>query len=149
MQRLAFPSYRFTTKSNKNKRYKMDPIRKKFIILTPEEWVRQHVLADFIAKGISKTRICVEKQFMVMGQQKRFDILVTGKNTSFELLVECKAPAVAITQQTFDQIAQYQLSLNATYLMLTNGIQHIYCQIDNQSKSYKFINDFPDNLLSL
>ena len=149
MQALAFPPFGFKTKSSENKRYIFDVIRKKFVLLTSEEWVRQHVLSDLIDKGISKTRLSVEKQFEVMGQKKRFDVVVAGKNASIALLVECKASTVAITQATFDQIARYQLALNATYLMLTNGMQHFYCQIDREKQSYQFIEHLPLKELEL
>ena len=149
MQQLAFPSFRFKTKSNENKRTIFDPIRKKFVVLTPEEWVRQHVVQDLLQKGISKTRLSVEKQFDVMGQQKRFDVVVAGKNATIDLLVECKAPAIQITQNTFDQIARYQLAIKASFLMLTNGLQHVYCQIDTENETYRFIEEFPLNQLQL
>lgn len=149
MQALAFPPFGFKTKSSENKRYIFDVIRKKFVLLTPEEWVRQHVLSDLIDKRISKTRLSVEKQFEVMGQKKRFDVVVAGKNASIALLVECKAPTVAITQATFDQIARYQLALNASYLMLTNGMQHFYCQIDCEKQAYQFIEHLPLKELEL
>ena len=84
-----------------------------------------------------------------MGKQKRFDVVVAGANASIALLIECKAPEVPITQSTFDQIARYQLALNANYLMLTNGLQHIYCQIDYEQQAYHFIPDFPSKVLAL
>lgn len=149
MHLLAFPHFDFVTKNNENKRTIFDPIRKKFVVLTPEEWVRQHVVQDLLKKGVSKTRISVEKQFDVMGQKKRFDVVVAGKNASIALLVECKAPKVALSQDTFDQIARYQLALHAEVLMLTNGLQHIYCQIDHASESYQFLPEFPRNALQL
>ena len=149
MQALAFPTFSFTTKSSENKRFILDPIRKKFVLLTPEEWVRQHVIQDLLDKGISKTRLSIEKQFDVMGQKKRFDVVVAGKNASIALLVECKAPEVPITQDTFDQIARYQFALNANYLMVTNGLAHIYCQIDYTQQTYHFMPDFPLKGLAL
>ena len=149
MQTLAFPTFSFTTKSSENKRFILDPIRKKFVLLTPEEWVRQHVIQDLLDKGISKTRLSIEKQFEVMGQQKRFDVVVAGSNASIALLIECKAPEVPITQATFDQIARYQLALNANYLMVTNGLEHIYCQIDYTQQTYHFMPDFPLKGLAL
>ena len=149
MQALAFPTFSFTTKSSENKRFILDPIRKKFVLLTPEEWVRQHVIQDLLHKGISKTRLSIEKQFEVMGQQKRFDVVVAGSNASIALLIECKAPEVSITQATFDQIARYQLALNANYLMITNGLAHIYCQIDYTQKTYHFMPDCPLKGLAL
>ena len=117
--------------------------------LTPEEWVRQNVIQDLLDKGISKTRLSIEKQFEVMGQQKRFDVVVAGSNAIIALLVECKAPEVPITQATFDQIARYQLALNANYLMVTNGLAHIYCQIDYTQQTYHFMPDFPLKGLAL
>jgi hypothetical protein len=111
--------------------------------------VRQHVIQDLLDKGISKTRLSIEKQFEVMGQQKRFDVVVAGSNASIALLVECKAPEVPITQATFDQIARYQLALNANYLMVTNGLAHIYCQIDYTQQTYHFMPDFPLKGLAL
>ncbi len=149
MQALAFPTFSFTTKSSENKRFILDSIRKKFVLLTPEEWVRQHVIQDLLHKGISKTRLSIEKQFEVMGQQKRFDVVVAGSNASIALLVECKAPEVPITQATFDQIARYQLALNANFLMVTNGLEHIYCQIDYAQQTYHFMPDFPLKGLAL
>jgi hypothetical protein len=149
MQALAFPTFSFTTKSSENKRFILDPIRKKFVLLTPEEWVRQHVIQDLLHKGISKTRLSIEKQFEVMGQQKRFDVVVAGSNASIALLIECKAPKVPITQATFDQIARYQLALNANFLMVTNGLAHIYCQIDYTQQTYHFMPDFPLKGLAL
>ena len=149
MQALAFPTFSFTTKSSENKRFILDPIRKKFVLLSPEEWVRQHVIQDLLDKGISKTRLGIEKQFEVMGQQKRFDVVVAGSNASIALLIECKAPEVPITQATFDQIARYQLALNANYLMVTNGLAHIYCQIDYTQQTYHLMPDFPVKGLAL
>ena len=149
MQQLAFPHFKFTTKSNENKRTIFDPIRKKFVFLSPEEWVRQHVVHDLLDKGIGKTRISVEKQFDVMGQSKRFDVVVAGKNASIALLVECKAPEIKITQNAFDQIARYQLALHADYLMLTNGLQHYYCKMNPDNQSYQFLPEFPLKQLQL
>ena len=149
MQSLAFPTFSFTTKSSEKKRFILDPIRKKFVLLTSEEWVRQHVIQYLMDKGISKTRLSIEKQFEVMGQKKRFDLVVAGANASIALLVECKAPELNITQSSFDQIARYQIALNANYLMLTNGLQHIYCQIDYEQQAYHFIPDFPLKVIDL
>ena len=84
-----------------------------------------------------------------MGQQKRFEVSVAGANVTIALLIECKAPEVPITQATFDQIARYQLALNANYLMVTNGLQHIYCQIDDTQQTYRFMPDFPLKELAL
>ena len=96
-----------------------------------------------------KTAFAGSKAGVVFEGEKRFDVVVAGTNASIALLVECKAPSVPITQATFDQIARYQLAVKATYLMLTNGLQHIYCQIDATQQSYQFIPEFPLNQLQL
>jgi len=129
--KLNFPTYTFRFKSNENKRMVFDPIRKKFVVLTPEEWVRQHVLQYLIQqKGYSPSLINVEKQLLLNGTQKRYDVVVFNPNGSIFLIVECKAPSIGITQDTFDQIARYNLVTQAQYLMVSNGLEHYFCQMD-------------------
>ena len=144
MQKLNFPTYSFRFKNNENKTYIFDVIRKKFLVLTPEEWVRQHVLQFFLQhKNYPLSFINVEKLVKVNGTQKRYDIVVYRNDGSIFLLVECKAPEVTITQQTFDQIARYNFTLNASYLMVTNGLTHYFCQMDFQQEKYRFLTDLP------
>lgn len=145
MLQLNFPSYDFRLKSSENKVQIFDLIRKKFVVLQPEEWVRQHVLHQLIFdKGYPKTHINVEKQLTVNKLQKRYDIVVYNTDGSIHLLVECKAPKISVTQQTFDQIAQYNMQLKATYLMVTNGLEHFYCQMDYEEEKYVFLRHIPD-----
>lgn len=145
MQQLDFPVYSFRFKSNENKRLIFDEIRKKFIVLTPEEWVRQHVVHYLIAKkNYPKSYINVEKQLLLNGTKKRYDVVVFKKNGSVHLIVECKAPSVKITQDTFDQIARYNLVTNATYVMVTNGLHHYYCQLDYEEERYQFLKELPE-----
>ncbi|MGY0392163.1 type I restriction enzyme HsdR N-terminal domain-containing protein [Bizionia sp. KMM 8389] len=145
MQALNFPKFSFRFKNNENKVSIFDPIRKKFVILQPEEWVRQHCLQVLmIHKKYPKTLINVEKELHVNGLKKRYDIVVYNSDGSIHLIVECKAPNITINQQTFDQIAQYNLTLNATYLMVTNGINHYFCQMDFEAECYNFLKDIPD-----
>lgn len=121
-----------------------DEIRKKFVVLTPEEWVRSHVVQFLIKeKTYSKSLINVERQLKVNDIIKRYDVVVFNKDGSIFLIVECKAPSVPITQQTFDQIARYNLALNASYLMVTNGLEHYYCQMDFESQRYIFLKEIP------
>jgi len=144
MQQLAFPSFSFRVKNSENTTRIFDIIRKKFVVLTPEEWVRQHVIHFLIeTHHYPKSLINVEKVIKVNNLTKRYDIVVFKPNGDLFLLVECKAPSVNITQQTFDQIAQYNLELNADFLMVTNGLQHYYCQIDYTAKKYHFIPEIP------
>lgn len=145
MQVLNFPTYSFQIKSSQNRRYIFDILRKKFVLLQPEEWVRQHVLHFLVeTKHYPKSLINVEKQLVVHQLKKRYDVVVFNTDGSLHLLVECKAPKISITQHTFDQIAQYNIQLQASYLMITNGIEHYSCQIDRKQEKYRFLVAIPD-----
>jgi hypothetical protein len=144
MVALNFPSYSFKIKSIENKSYIWDEIRKKYILITPEEWVRQHAIQFLIQeKKYPPMWMSIEKQFTINGQHKRADIVVYGKSLHPYIIVECKRPEVKITQETFDQIARYNLSLDAKYLMITNGLQHFYCQMDFENENYIFLENLP------
>ncbi|GAA0719714.1 type I restriction enzyme HsdR N-terminal domain-containing protein [Aquimarina litoralis] len=145
MQKLNFPAYQFRFKSSENKISIFDRIRKKFIILNPEEWVRQHTIQYLIEnKKYPESLINVEKLIKVNDLNKRYDIIIFNPDGSIYLIIECKSPTVKITQQVFDQIARYNLALNAEYLMITNGMNHYYCQMDYTEKQYSFLKDIPD-----
>lgn len=142
---MNFPTYSFRFKNSENNVAIFDEIRKKFILLTPEEWVRQHTLHYLIQdKNYPKSHINVEKLIKINTLNKRYDIVVFQPNGEIFLLIECKAPEVAISQQTFDQIARYNLTLKAKYLMLTNGINHYFCQMDFENEKYIFLKDLPE-----
>ena len=145
MQKLNFPSYSFRFKNNQNKIAVFDELRKKFIILTPEEWVRQHCV-KFLQneKEYPSSLINVEKQLKLAGLTKRYDIVVFEPDGKIKIIVECKAPSVKITQETFDQIARYNLSLNADLLMVTNGMEHFFCRMDYENENYIFLKDLPE-----
>ena len=145
MQNLNFPYYNFRFKNSENKVSIFDDIRKKFIILTPEEWVRQHTVKFLLEeKNYPKSHINVEKLVKVNGINKRYDIVVFHPNGELFLLIECKAPEVKITQETFDQIARYNLKLRAQYLMVTNGLNHYFCQMDFENEKYIFLEELPN-----
>ena len=145
MQVLNFPTYPFRIKNRKNKSYIFDIIRKKFVQIQAEELVRQHLVWFLIhEKKYPKSLINVEKKILVNGLTKRVDVVVFNKDGSIYLLVECKAPEIKITQQTFDQIARYNLSLNAQLLMVTNGLTHYYCVVDKAAENYAFLESIPD-----
>ncbi|WP_027393658.1 type I restriction enzyme HsdR N-terminal domain-containing protein [Aquimarina latercula] len=145
MQNLNFPAYQFRFKSSENKVSIFDRIRKKFIILTPEEWVRQHTIHYLIEeKKYPESLINVEKLIKVNDLNKRYDIIVFNPDGSIYLIIECKSHSVRITQEVFDQIARYNLVLNSEYLMITNGLDHYYCQMNYQEKRYTFLKDIPD-----
>ena len=144
MQSLNFQPYQFRFKNSENKVAIVDEIRKKFIILTPEEWVRQHVVHYLlIEKSYPKSWINVEKQIKMNGLTKRYDVVVFNPDGSIFLLVECKAPEIKISQHTFDQIARYNLALKAQYLMVTNGLEHYFCQMDYENEKYHFLQELP------
>ncbi|GAA4025213.1 type I restriction enzyme HsdR N-terminal domain-containing protein [Flavobacterium cheonhonense] len=145
MQKLNFPDYSFRLKNSENKVSIFDEIRKKFILLTPEEWVRQHTIQFLLQeKKYPKSYISAEKTITLNGTKKRYDLVVFKPNGELFLLVECKAPEVTITQQTFDQIARYNLKLNADYLMVTNGVNHYFCEMNLEEEKYIFLKELPE-----
>ncbi len=142
---LNFPTYSFRFKNRENKIYIFDVIRKKFVLLQPEEWVRQHVVHYLLTeKNYPLSHINVEKQLLVNNLKKRYDVVVFRPNGDILLLVECKAPQINISQDVFDQIARYNLQLNAKYLMVTNGQNHYYCQMDLEDELYTFLKTIPN-----
>ncbi len=142
MQKLNFPDFSFRFKNSENNLLVFDEIRKKFVVLTPEEWVRIHVVQYLIQeKNYPKSLINVEKVIKLNGLTKRYDVVVFQPDGSILLAVECKQPNVAITQSVFDQIARYNLTLKANYLMVTNGLNHYFCQMDFENEKYIFLNE--------
>lgn len=144
MMDLNFPRYPFRFKSRENKRLVFDVVRKKYVALLPEEWVRQHCLHFLVRdKGYPPGRVLVERKLEVHGLTKRLDLAVCDAHGRIEVLVECKAPDVVINQEVFDQIARYNMEARARYLMVSNGLQHIFCQMDYQQQRYVFLEDLP------
>ena len=144
MVKLNLPKYPYKVKNRENKLYIFDIIRKKYIVLTPEEWVRQHFVNYLILdKNYPKSIIAIEKQLNFNGLVKRTDILIFNKLGLPDIIVECKSPKIKISQDTFDQIARYNLKLNANYLIVTNGLQHYYCKLDHQNSRYIFLKEIP------
>ncbi len=144
MQSLNFQPYQFRFKNSENKVAIFDEVRKKFIILTPEEWVRQHVVHYLMKeKNYPKSWVNVEKQIKINGLTKRYDVVVFNPDGSIFLLVECKAPEIKINQNTFDQIARYNMVIKAQYLMVTNGLEHYFCQMDYKNEKYHFLQELP------
>lgn len=137
---LNLPSYPFQIIEKEGKYFIFDLIRKKELMLTPEEWVRQHFIQYLITEiGVSKNRISLEKGLKLNDLQKRTDAIIYDENGFPFLLIECKAPNVKITQEVFDQIARYNMYYKLKYLAVTNGLEHYYCEIDYECETYKFI----------
>ncbi|MBT8296891.1 MAG: type I restriction enzyme HsdR N-terminal domain-containing protein, partial [Maribacter sp.] len=117
----------------------------KFVVLQPEEWVRQNVVQFLIQeKKYPKSLINVEKQINLKTLKKRYDIVIFDTKGKISILVECKSPKIIINQQAFDQIARYNMQLNAKFLMVTNGLQHFYCKMDYKQEKYTFLEQIPD-----
>lgn len=121
-----------------------DVIRKKYVRLTPEEWVRQHFLNYMISHlGYPPSLIVVEAALTYNNMKKRFDILAYLSNGKPCLVVECKAPSVDLTQAVFDQVAMYNMTLAVDYLVVTNGLSHYACRIDHGKREYAFLKEVP------
>lgn len=145
MQKLDFPNFNFRFQKKEATIFIFDEIRKKFIVLTPEEWVRQHVIHFLVyQKNYPKSLISVEKMILINGLKKRYDVVVYNTNGQVLILVECKAPHMKTVQDTFDQIARYNMVLDAPFLMVTNGLNHYFCKIDFENECYLFIKNLPD-----
>ena len=145
--RLNFPASKFKLKEEEGKMLIFDDVRKKYFQITPEEWVRQnciHFLRD--QKYYPISLLSVERGIKMNGQTLRYDLVGYSKKATPLLLVECKAPEVKITQLTFDQIAVYNLELKVPYLMVTNGLDHYFCQMDFENNCYLFLKDLPEFL---
>lgn len=146
MKNLNLPDYKFNLKKSKvGKTEIFDKCRRKYIILTPEEWVRQNFIQFLISeKNVPQSLISVEKEIILNKTKKRPDIVVFTKNAKPKIIIECKAPEIKITQDVLDQIARYNISLRVEYLIVTNGMTHICCKIDYQNHSFEFLENIPD-----
>ncbi len=142
---LNLPSYPLRIKEERSGTYIFDEIRKKFLLLTPEEWVRQHLVQFLIRdKRYPRSLIKLEGGLKLNSLQKRSDILLFNNLGEKILLVECKAPSVKITQDTFDQIARYNFIHRVQWLLVSNGLQHFCCEIDFEKSSYRFVEELPE-----
>lgn len=131
-------------KLEEGKRWLRDPIRNKWLVLQPEEMVRQLLIQYLLdVLGVNKNRIAIERGLSVNGLQKRCDILIFDQAMQPWLLVECKAPSVTLRQSVFRQIATYNMPLQVPYLLVCNGPEAYCCSIDFEQESYQFLEDLP------
>ena len=145
MQELNLPSYEFRLKKDDGQVRIFDEVRKKYVALTPEEWVRQHFIMYLInQKQVPAGLIILEKQLIMNKMSRRPDILIHNRQGEAVMIVECKAPEVNITQDTFDQVARYNSVLSVQYLVVTNGLKHFCCQMDYKGNTYRFLEDIPE-----
>ncbi len=139
---LNFPQVKLRLQHDKGKTQVFDILRKTFVLLTPEEWVRQHVVHFLLnEKNFPAGLTEVEKQITLFNTVKRVDILVRDKTLKALLLVECKAVGVALTQKEVNQMSRYQITLKAPYSMLTNGLNHIVMKLVDEKVI--FLQDLP------
>lgn len=144
MQVLNLPPYQFKVKQEGVRAHIFDVIRKKYVVLTPEEWVRQNFLQYLIQdKKFPASLIAVEAGLKYNQLQKRMDVLVYNRQGTPHLMVECKAPEVKITQDTFDQIARYNMAFKVKYLVVTNGLNHFCCQMDYTQNTFQYLEQIP------
>lgn len=121
----------FKFKQDKDKFFIYDPVRKTYLLLTPEEWVRQHWIHYYVTvKSYAASALITEKKIVLNGLTKRIDLLITEK-TQPVILIECKAPGIKLTEKTFEQTARYNSIVGAKEIILTNGLQHIYAYYEN------------------
>ena len=141
---LNLPVYSFNIKKEKEKSFIFDSIRKRFVSLTPQEWVRQHFVA-FLAEEKKYPRALIANEISISynGLKKRCDTLVYNRNLEIVLIVEYKAPNVAITQEVFDQVAVYNMKLKVNYMIISNGMEHFCCRIDYENMRYDYLKEIP------
>jgi len=145
MYELSLPEYKINVTERDGKQQIFDILRRKFVALTPEEWVRQHFTHFLIEhKGYPKGLLANEVELRVGDKRVRCDTLLYNKDMQPRMIIEYKAPTIQIQQKTFDQIAVYNLLLHADFLVVSNGLQHYCCQMDYEQHTYSFLKDIPD-----
>jgi len=145
MTSLNLPTYDFKVKKSEGKVWIFDPMRKKYVVLTPEEWVRQHFVNFLVQEHhYPKSLFRIEGGLTYNKLLKRSDILVYNREGKPWLLVECKSPTIKMSQRAFNQVAIYNMTIGAKYLAITNGIVHYCCVAPKPGEEGKFLDDFPE-----
>ena len=151
MYELNLPKYGIKIKNDKGHQPIFDVLRRKYVALTPEEWVRQHFVHFLIEhKGYPKALMANEIQLAIGNKKLRCDSVLYDRTLRPRMIIEYKAPTVNITQKVFDQITIYNMLLHVDYLVVSNGIKHYCCRMDYANQKYLFLEDIPDyqNLLT-
>ena len=145
MHPLNLPAYSYKIQKEEGKVMILDLIRKKYVVLTPEEWVRQHFLNYLIIElKYPKSLFKVESGLLFNKIQKRSDIIIHNREGKAWMLVECKAPNIKLTQKAFNQIAVYNMTIGAKYLAVTNGMGHFCCRAGTKTGPPVFLDGFPE-----
>jgi predicted type IV restriction endonuclease len=142
--KLNLPPFTPSLKKEEGKVWIFDIIRKKHIVLTPEEWVRQHFIHHMISDlKYPKSLFRIEGSLTYNKLQKRSDILVRDREGKPWMLVECKSPSIKLTQKAFNQIAVYNMTVGAKFIAVTNGMVHYCCEATKAGEAPRFLNEFP------
>lgn len=145
VQPLNLPQYSFRIRTERQRKYIFDNIRKRYVVLTPEEWVRQNLVTWLVQeKGYPPSLIAVEMPLRVNRMEKRADIVLFSKKGTPAVIVECKAPSIKISQKVFDQAARYNIDLKVEYLIVSNGMDHYCARLDHKGGSWQFLSEVPD-----
>lgn len=145
MQPLNLPAFPFKVTEAEGKKMIFDPVRKKHLVLTPEEWVRQHFIQFLIReKGYPAGLLRLEAKVMHYRRSGRYDALFLNRSGIPVLLIECKAPKVKIESETFEQAVRYNSSVGAPYIALTNGMEHFFMRVDHRERRVNFLEEIPE-----
>ena len=145
IQPLALPKANLKLTKKGNQIFVWCVARKKTLLLTPEEWVRQHIIHYLVNdKNVPLGLLVSEYSIKVNKLARRCDIVVFGLDQQPKLIVECKAPEVSINQKVLHQVSQYNFQLNVDYLFLTNGLTHVNCKINRSENSFEYLAELPD-----
>ena len=135
----------FSLRQKEQRKEIFDPIRKKWVALQPEEWVRQNVIQTLMSKHhVPGNLISIEKGFLINQRQKRFDLVIYDRQVKPAILVECKAFHVPVNQKVFDQLSKYNVHIRAPFLMATNGVVTYCCRQNHENRDLVFINHLPE-----
>jgi hypothetical protein len=144
MQKLKLPSYSFRIVEKNNRWEIYDENRRKWIKLTPEEWVRQHFIHFLVKdKMFPKSLMAIEKKVLINGLSQRFDLLVYDRKGNPLLIAEFKSPDIQIDQTTFDQASRYNSALRAPYFLISNGMVHFVCKMDFENRTTRYLDEIP------
>lgn len=144
MDKLNLPSFQFRVKKQEHRMMIFDEIRRKFVTLTPEEWVRQNFIKYLCQHlGYPQQLMAIEKSVNVNGIQQRADIVIYSRRGSPVMIIECKASHVSISNEVFAQAARYNMKLKVDYLILTNGLKHYGAKLDYANETYNLLSELP------
>jgi hypothetical protein len=140
LKELNLPQYTFKIAGKEGEEMILDPVRRKFVKLTPEEWVRQNFIQYLISEGKYPAGLLgIEVMFRLNKLRRRVDILVHNRRGEPVLIVECKSPDVKLDEKVFEQIATYNMKFKVPYLIVTNGLHHYACRINHQEMKFEYL----------